>query len=216
MAQTHNRPPATEGARDLQLASRAAPIVDIDDGARTVDVIWTAGASGLQYDWTTGRRYMEELVVSERSVRLGRLNAGGPVLDNHNRYGGLNSMLAVIERAWIADGKGYATVRFPKAEDDPEADKVFRKVKDKIIRNLSTAYQYHKVEVDRSKDPEVWRVVDWEPFEISFVPIPFDTQAQVRSEQDRERTYRCLFAEAALPASAAAARARMRQRMARA
>lgn len=212
MAKTAIHQPSTDGARDLPLAMRAAPVVGVDEESRTVDVIWTAGASGLQYDWVSGRRYMEELVVTERAVRLDRLNAGGPVLDNHNRYGGLSAMLAVVERAWIADGKGYATVRFPKADDDPDADKVFRKVKDKIIRNLSTAYKYHKVEVDKSRDPEVWRITEWEPFEISFVPIPFDTKAQVRSEE-RAATYRCQFTERGLPASPAAARARMRQRM---
>lgn len=211
MAQPANRS-TSDGFRDLPIATRAAPVVGIDDGARTVEVVWTAGASGLQYDWVSGKRYMEELVVTERAVRLDRLNAGGPVLDSHDRWGGLKSMLAVVERAWIADGKGLATVRFPKAEDDPEADRIFRKVQDKIIRNLSTAYKYHKVEVDRSKDPEVWRVLDWEPFEISFVPIAFDTKAQVRSDE-RAETYRCLFVDPA-DSEARLARMRMRQRSA--
>ena len=211
MAQPANRS-TSDGFRDIQLVERATPIVGVDDGTRTVEVVWTAGASGIQYDWVSGKRYMEELVVTERAVRLDRLNAGGPVLDNHNRYGGLKSMLAVVERAWIAGGRGLATVRFPKAEDDPDADRIFRKVQDKIIRNLSTAYKYHKVEIDKSKDPEVWRVVEWEPFEISFVPIAFDTKAQVRSDE-RAETYRCLFVD---PADSEARLARMRMRQRRA
>lgn len=195
--------------RDLPIETRAAPITSIDEESRTIEVIWTTGASVLRMDWMTGERYSEELVVSDKAIRLGRLNAGAPVLDNHQRYGGLSSMLGVVERAWIEKGEGRAAIRFPKAEDDEPADRVFRKIRDKIIRSLSVGYSRLKIEVDKKKDPQVWRVIDWEPYEISFVAIPADLGAQVRSENDA--TFRCEF-RASLSDENEARRIRMRMR----
>ena len=203
---------AAGGMVDLPMETRAAPISTIDADSRTIEVCWTTGAAGPRIDWFTGERYIEELVVTDKAVRLGRLNAGAPVLDSHRAYNGLASMLAVVERAWIDGGKGLATIRFPKAEDDPEADRVFRKVSDGIIRSLSVGYRRNKIEVDKTKEPKVWRVVDWEPFEISFVPVPFDIAAQVRD--DKAPTWSCEFLRDAASASATAgALARMRMRM---
>lgn len=207
MAQSSNPNPKPDPS-DLPMATREAPITIVNAESRTIEVTWTTGAAGERFDWYSGTRYIEELVVDDRAVRLGRLNAGAPVLDTHNRYSGLSAMLGVVERAWIENGEGKASIRFPKAEDDPEADKVFRKVQDGIIRSLSVGYRRLKIEVDKRKEPQVWRVVDWEPYEISFVPVPFDVGAQVRDEA--EPKHRCEFI---IPTSAnEARRARMRMR----
>lgn len=205
--------PMLDGRRDLPSETRSAPITAVDEQSRTIEVTWTTGAAVDRVDWFSGERYVEELVVSDSAVRLDRLNAGAPVLDNHDRYSGLKSMLAVVDRAWIEKGEGRATVRFPKAEDDPEADKVFRKINDGIIRSLSCGYRRLKIEVDKKKDPQVWRVVDWEPFEISFVAIPADIKAQVRS--DDAPTYGCEFrVTSAGQNEARRIRMRLRQRLA--
>jgi HK97 family phage prohead protease len=197
------------GNRDLPIETRAAPITAIDAEARTIEVTWTTGAKVDRFDWMSGQRYVEELVVSDKAIRLDRLNAGGPVLDSHDVYGGLKSLLAVVERAWIEKGEGRAVVRFPKAEDNPEADKVFRLIGDKIIRSLSVGYRRIKIEVDKGKDPQVWRVVDWEPFEISFVAVPADVGAQVRD--GKAKMFRCEF-RASAPDQNEARRIRMRKR----
>ena len=206
------KPKATieNGQADLPIETREAPIIAIDEEARTVEVVWTTGAPGERYDYWTDTRYIEELEVSEKAIRLERLNAGAPVLDSHDRYSGLSSMLAVVERAWVEKGEGRALIRFPKAEDDEDADKVFRKVKDKIIRSLSVGYRRLKIEVDKSKNPQIWRVVDWEPYEISFVPVPFDINAQVRA--DEQPVHRCQFVDVTSGAGAHASVARMRMR----
>ncbi len=208
MASKPQRPTTNEAGRDLPLETRLAPITSIDAEARTIEVTWTTGAAVDRFDWMSGQRYVEELVVSDKAIRLGRLNAGAPVLDSHNVYGGLKSMLAVVERAWIEKGEGRAVVRFPKAEDDPEADRVFRKITDRIIRSLSVGYRRLKIEVDKAKDPQVWRVVDWEPFEISFVTVPADVGAQVRD--GKAETFRCEFR--VLPGQNEARRIRMQMR----
>lgn len=201
----------SEAMRDLPVATRLAPIEAVDAASRTIEVIWAAGALVERYDWMSDQRYVEELVMTDRSVRLGVLNAGAPVLDNHDRYGGLKSMLAVVERAWIESGKGLARVRFPKEGIDPAIDTVFAKIADRVITKLSCGYRRLKIEVDKSKAPQVWRVVDWEPFEISFVTVPADPDTDVRAREKADR-HRCLFVGSA--AEPAAARMRMRTRTA--
>ncbi len=150
--------------------------VDVD--ARTVELIWTTGAKGRRYSWDIGS-YMEELEVSDTAVRLDRLNNGAPLLDTHNQYE-LRAVLAVVERAWIEGGQGHALVRFSKRED---ADVVFKDVADGILRNISVGYAVHRYEVTESEDDKLptYRAVDWEPMELSIVPIGFDDGAKIRS-----------------------------------
>ncbi len=164
------------------LALRASVSPDtLDEEKRTVDVVWTTGARVLRgyYD-----QFWEELSLDPKHVRMDRLNGGAPLLDAHNGYG-LDGVLGVVESARLEKTRGVATVRFAKAEDDPEADKIFRKVKDGIIRNVSVGYRIHKMEKVSSKEGEVpvYRAVDWTPHEISIVPIGADAGAGVRNEQ---------------------------------
>lgn len=150
--------------------------VDIEN--RTVELTWTTGAKGRRWSWDVGS-YMEELEVSDEAVRLDRLNNGAPLLGVHNQYE-LGAVLAVVERAWIADGLGHALVRFSKRED---ADIVFKDVIDGILRNVSVGYAVHRYELIEEEDDKLptYRAVDWEPLEISLVPIGFDDGAKVRS-----------------------------------
>lgn len=150
--------------------------VDIEN--RTVELTWTTGAKGRRWSWDTGS-YMEELEVSDKAVRLGRLNNGAPLLGVHNQYE-LRAVLAVVERAWLADGEGHALVRFSKRED---ADIVFKDVIDGILRNVSVGYAVHQYQLTEEEDDKLptYRAIDWEPLEISLVPIGFDDGAKVRS-----------------------------------
>lgn len=167
---THETP-----AFSLRAAVRPGS-VDID--ARTVELTWTTGAKGRRWSWDVGS-YMEELDVSDGAVRLDRLNNGAPLLDTHNQYQ-LSAVLAVVERAWLEGGEGHALVRFSKRED---ADVVFKDVVDGILRNISVGYAVHRYEVVDEEDDKLptYRAVDWEPLELSLVPIGFDDGAKVRS-----------------------------------
>jgi hypothetical protein len=66
-------------------------------------------------------------------------------------------------------------------------------IRDGVIRNVSVDYRYHKIEKTEAKDGTLplWRVVDWEPLEISAVAVPADTGAQIRSE-DRHEMFPCI------------------------
>ena len=170
----------------------------IDADTRTVALTFSTGADVVRFDWETGKRYYERLSMDPKHIRMTRLNSGAPLLDSHSAYT-LASQIGVVERASV-DGKiGVADVRFPRAEDDESADKIYRKVVDKIIRNVSVGYRVHRFdELPGMKNGLPVRVAtDWEPFEISMVPMGADSGARVRNSNAVE-TNPCVIVRCAL------------------
>lgn len=190
------------------IIARAAEIaVDvIDRDARTIEVVWTTGATvqRAQWDgWDEIIEYDEELVVSGNNVRLDRLNAGAPFLDTHAGYS-LSSVLGSVVpgSVRIEGGKGTAKVQLTSAAD--AADAVTR-ILDKSVRFVSVGYRVHEYEVSvREGQRQLWRAVDWEPYEISAVPMPADAGAHIRGEQTQARAFPCIVTRDDAPAVQAA------------
>ena len=115
-----------------------------------------------------------------------RLLNGAPVLNTHSQWD-LRSVIGVVESAEVRNGKAYAKVRLSSTENNKD---MVENIKSGIFRNISVGYKIHKIEETRFEDVEnslvdkEVRVIDWEPLEISFVPIPADAGAQVRGEKD--------------------------------
>lgn len=168
----------------LQLRAELSPDT-VDSEARTVDVIFSTGAPVLRSDWWSGERYIETLSLEPEAVRLGRLNNGAPFLDTHSSYS-LESVLGVIVEgsAKISAKRGVATVRFSKRAD---VEPVWQDVQDGILRNVSVGYRVHKYEKEEPTDgsPTRMHATDWEPFEISAVPIGADDGSKIRSAEER-------------------------------
>lgn len=158
---------------------RAAFIpTSVSEGDRSAVICWTTGAEGERTEWD-GEVYLESLRVDEASIRMGRLNNGAPVLDSHNSFE-LKNQIGVVEEAWIENGQGMARIRFSSR---PEVEPFFKDVQAGIIRNISVGYvvyEYRRI-LGQDGQPDRLVAVDWEPQEISFVPVPFDAGAQVRS-----------------------------------
>lgn len=173
--------------------ARAVSVVpgSLDEETRTVDVIWTTGARVMRgfYD-----RYWEELSLESKHVRLKRLNNGAPFLNTHAGEDAA-AVIGVVEpgSAMLEKNRGIAKVRFAKAEDDEEADKIFRKIKDGILQNISVGYSTYKMEkVEDSADKiPVYRAVDWEPYELSVVPMGADDGAGFRAASNERNP--CVF-----------------------
>lgn len=154
----------------------------VDEEARTFDIVWTTGARVRRKRWV-GEDYDEELVVSSAAIRLERLNNGAPFLNAHNAWS-IGSVLGSVVpgSAKIENGDGVATIRFSDAEED---EAVWRKIKGGVIRNVSVGYRVWKYEVEkREGEIELRRAVDWEPYEISAVPIGADPKAQIRQDNE--------------------------------
>lgn len=147
--------------------------------ARTLDVVWTTGARGTRFDFETFGVVDEELATGSGNVRLDRLNRGAPVLNTHQK-GDLAAQIGTVVpgSARMVNGQGVATL---KLSDRPDVAPIVADIAAGIIRNLSVGYTVHVFEADlKAKPRPLYRATDWEPTEISFVPVPFDVGAQVR------------------------------------
>lgn len=197
----------------LPLQGRAAELraESFDDDANTVELVWTTGAAVRRYSYRDGP-YLETLDVTPKAVRLDRLNAGAPFLNTHSSYDLGDIIGSVVPgSARVAGGKGTATV---KLSSDPAHAGIVGNIKGGVIRNVSVGYAVHSVEKTEADDGTLptWRVTDWEPLEISAVPIPADPGAQMRSgERDSATLYYCTVEDTVraapepTPASAAVA-----------
>lgn len=175
-----SQPPAEE-TREIAVVTRSLSLraETYDETARTVEVVFTTGARRTMFDWERWDYVDEELSTDPAHVRLERINAGGPVLDTHQRYELRNQIGVVVPgSARIEGGQGVATLQLSARE---EVAGVVQDIRDGIIRNISVGYRvytYEKTEKDGQRP--IYRAVDWEPAEISFVPVPADAGAQVR------------------------------------
>ncbi|SNT28890.1 hypothetical protein SAMN06265795_12236 [Noviherbaspirillum humi] len=164
----------------LPMQHRLAPVNTVDAESRTAKLTWTTGAGVRRYDWYRDRYYMEELSLDPAHIRMGRFQSGSaPLLNSHSQYD-LSDVIGVIESA---DG-AQATVRFSKRAD---VEPIFQDVQDGILRNISVGYATYAREMiapANEGDDWIYRAIDWEPMELSIVPIPADPGAQVRSATD--------------------------------
>ena len=167
--------------RSLPLQSRLARIERPSQAAAsdTLEVIWSTGAQVRRYDWWEGEEFYESLDLA--GADLTRLNAGAPVLDSHAAMS-LNSVIGVVDRAWVDGNEGRAEIRLSQR---PELAGLRADIAAGIVRNVSIGYAIHEIErtpAQRKGEPDQVRVTRFEPLEISLVSVPADAGAQVRRD----------------------------------
>ncbi|MHA3791459.1 prohead protease/major capsid protein fusion protein [Sphingomonas sp. YL-JM2C] len=187
-------PAAEETRANISMVTRAAEIRPSSFNAEqnTVEVCWTTGARGARFDWSRWEMVDEELATAPTNVRLDRLNRGAAALAVH-RAGALTDQIGVVVdgTARMENGEGIATIRLSRRE---ELAPIVADIADGIIRNLSVGYRVHSYEITENEGQRpLYRAVDWEPYEISFVPVPFDAGAQVRSGDPAQGGYPCII-----------------------
>jgi len=121
------------------------------------------------------------------SVRLGRLRNAAPVLVDHNH----RDQVGVVESVKIdGDRVGRATVRFGKSA---RAEEIFQDIQDGIRQKVSVGYRIHRLRLEEESDEgDTYRVLDWEPYEISIVSVPADDGVGVGRAAE-EATNECLI-----------------------
>ena len=173
--------------RNMPPLSRGAELVPstFNEADNTIDVVWTTGAMGRRWDWYNDTQYDEELVVTPEAVDMTRFDKGVvQVIDNHDIHGGLKSIIGIAIRGSIQNGEGSATLRLSTR---PELAGIIGDIRAGIIRSISFTYRVSKYEITRAIDRTdginvpLYRAVAWEPYEISFVTVPFDAGASSRS-----------------------------------
>jgi hypothetical protein len=189
--QTRLMPPQLREARLLPTTFNAE--------TRTIEVAWGAGARVRRYNWWDEEYYEEELVMEEGAVDLSRLASGNAaVLNNHNRWG-LEGQIGVVERAWIDKGEGRAVLRLSSRDDIAG---IVADIVGGIIRNISVGYSVQRYQIDRvAGQLPVYRAVEWQPHEISFVTVPADPSANTRQQPDSAQGSPCVFVRSTDPSA---------------
>ncbi|WP_223881022.1 prohead protease/major capsid protein fusion protein [Roseococcus microcysteis] len=158
----------------------AAPVT-VNRAARTVEVVWSTGARARNFVPPYGP-ILEELDMRPEAVRMDALRSGrAPVLDTHRRAG-TRDVLGRVTAARLEAGRGYATLQFSGADD---VEPVWQRVADGTLQSVSVGYRVHRYDPrpDAATGQTIHRAVDWEPYEISIVPVPVDGLAVIRGEE---------------------------------
>jgi phage major head subunit gpT-like protein len=176
---------------NLPVQSRAALFKPetLDEERRTIEMVWSTGTSVRRHDFRTGKPFDEVLSLDPAHVDLSRLNAGAPLLDSHKAWN-LGGVIGVVENARIeGDGdnqQGRALVRFSERD---EVTPIWNDVKDGILRAVSVGYRVRSYEITEEEGQiPVWRAVDWQPMELSAVPVGADAGAGFRSSDKSDQT----------------------------
>lgn len=133
----------------------------------------------------------EILEHSADAVDLTRMREIGVALFNHNR----DYVLGPVNEVSIdeTERKGNAIIKF---DDDPEADKIYRKVLSGTLKGVSVRARVHNWEyvengaksVDGRFTGPCWIAKKWEPVEISIVSLPADASVGVGRSEDENMT----------------------------
>lgn len=191
-----------------EVLSRAASFApeSYDADRNTIRVVFSTGAEVRRRD--LAGEYIERLSLAPEAVDLSQFR-GAPVLNNHDRYSGVEAILGVVEDATVDGARGEAVVRFGTR---PEIQGVVADVRAGVIRNVSVGYTVESWRETRENGARVKIAEHWTPRELSFVPLGADPGAQVRSHGGAMQTAtnsdlltqaRSIAAALALPESAA-------------
>lgn len=140
----------------------------IDQEARTVTLAF-ASETPVTRCWG-----VEILDVASGSMDLSRMQSGAPLLVNHDP----DDQVGVIESVQIgADRVARAVVRFGRSA---RAAEIFQDVVDGIRQGVSVGYQISSAILESEEDGVgVYRVTQWQPFEITLASLPADTSVGV-------------------------------------
>lgn len=172
-----------------QLSLRAMLRADsFDQDTNSIELVWSTGAAVLRYDWDGP--YLESLDMSAKAVRLDRMNAGASFLNSHSSWDLADVIGRVMPGSASVDGKqGVCRV---KLSSDPAKAGIVTDIRGGVIGNVSVGYiVYEMIRTEASADAVAsCRVTDWEPFEVSAVPVPADFMAQTRAARGAPTTDR--------------------------
>ena len=141
-----------------------------DPGRAEGDAVLSTGAAVTRSDWDT--TFSEVLDMSAGSVRLGRLRAGGPLLNSHRYHDGVDAMLGSIMPGTARIDAGKLLARVKLSVNCPLGQRIARDIADGHAFSFSLGYRVYKYAEERSATAITRTAIDWEPLEASIVTIP--------------------------------------------
>lgn len=155
---------------------------NFDETTNSVPVVFATENPVLTRDWA-GDLFYEVLSMNPAHIRQDRINGSLPALDNHDKNGSVSKVVVGrVQDPQIVNKEYRATIRFSKRQSNEE---LVSDVKDKIIVDVSAGYRvyaYRDISQPGDKYPTLL-AIDWEPTEVSMVPVPADYKAKIRSAQ---------------------------------
>lgn len=147
----------------------------------SIEVVFATEFEVRRSTWD-GTLFDEILECSTAAVRLDRLNAGANLVDSHNTYS-VNTIIGVVQRAWIESNQCKATIILSKRED---MQGTVQDIIGGIIKNISVGYNIFGATQIDTADSEVIkiRITDWEPMELSVLSVPADYTSGVRGKDN--------------------------------
>lgn len=163
----------TEQPKRDDIVTRDMPLLlaspkSFDPKTREAEAVVSTGSAVRRRDFDG--EYDEVLDMKPTSVRLSRFNNGAQLLDSHNWYGGIDSVLGAVVpgSARIEGGKLLARIKLSRSE---KGQRIANDLADGIPVLLSAGYKVYRVDTDTNTSPPQRRVMDWEPLELSCVTI---------------------------------------------
>ena len=155
-----------------EIQRRASPNLSlIDEEQRKIPFILISKENeGERVDWWSGEKYIERLEVE--GAKWDRLKT---FFKDHDRS--VDSAIGRVENVRIEDGELKADVIFGST---PDAIAVFEKYRDGILTDVSIGYKVNAIRVEeKSGEPDVVTITDFEIRELSAVGIGFDKGATI-------------------------------------
>ncbi|MCU7904453.1 MAG: phage major capsid protein [Candidatus Thiodiazotropha sp. (ex Epidulcina cf. delphinae)] len=148
---------------DVQTREFSVDLSTLNEKKRTVEV---AASSEYPVRLWYGEEILDHTSVA---IRMDRMKNGAPVLDSH----GHRSQVGVVARFWLdGDKRTRAKLKFSRGAMGEE---ILQDIADGVRSHVSIGYVVHEIVLEsRTDDKEVYRVIDWEPYEISMVSVPAD------------------------------------------
>lgn len=168
----------------LHLAAQLA--ADKPAGGKRASLRWYSGAAVQRYSFLDGR-YSLTFSMNPSHVRLGRLTSGNaPVLNSHRDYD-VKDVIGVVESASIQNGEGRGEIKF---SDRPEVAGIVQDVESGVLKNISMGAIVHALRdtTPKGAKEKAFMAVDWEPVELSIVPVPADAGAHFLAA---DKTFPC-------------------------
>ncbi|WP_180183696.1 phage major capsid protein [Acinetobacter sp. YH01020] len=141
----------------------------VDMEKRTVELSFSS-------ETEVGRWFgVEILDHSPGAIEFSRLNTRAPFLMDHNS----RDQVGVVENAWLdqSQRKGRALVRLSKSA---RGEEILQDIDDLIRTNISVGYNIKKAILKEQREhDDVYLITEWQPYEISLVSIPADTNVGV-------------------------------------
>ncbi|MEO1700257.1 MAG: prohead protease/major capsid protein fusion protein [Planctomycetota bacterium] len=151
-----------------------------DEESREFELVMSTGARVRRHSWLRGA-YDEVLSLDPAHIRLDRINSGrAPFAEEHRAHQIDKIVGSVVEGSvQVRDGQLVGRVRMHETE---RAREIEARMANGELCNVSLGYATHEQEVVESEEgPDTRTAVDWEPYEVSLVPMGADDGAHTRS-----------------------------------